>query len=413
MVLLDTTVLSVAEPDLARSLGGSLAGLQWAMTGYTVVFGALLLSAGALADRYGAHRVLRAGVAVFGLASLLCVFAPGLGVLVALRALLGAAAAATVPASMVIIGRLYPEPARRARAVATWAALSGTAMAAGPVAGGLLVELAGWRGVFLINVPLAAVTLALVAGRAAHCPPGERAIDWPAQLAAGVALALGTDAIIALGSGAAGHAAGSAAAALAAGAGFALLERRSASPVLPSAVLRARGMPPALLAGAAVNFSLAATLFVLPLILGRDPLETGLAFLPLTLPIVVNPLLTGRIVARVGPRAPVAAGLALLAAGVAVLGAAALAGWPYALWVPGLLATGFGVSSALPALVTMVVARSPEGGGGAAGGLLNAVRQVGATLGVAIVGAFPAHGHALLLAAALCAAAGAAVLARR
>jgi MFS transporter, DHA2 family, methylenomycin A resistance protein len=136
-------VLSVAEPDLARSFGTSIAGLQWATTSYTVVFGALLLSGGAVSDRYGAHRVLYAGIAVFGATSLLSAFAPTLAVLVTSRAVLRAAAAACVPASMAMIARLYAEPERRAQAVATWAAISGAAVAAGPVAGGALVDVAG------------------------------------------------------------------------------------------------------------------------------------------------------------------------------------------------------------------------------------------------------------------------------
>ncbi|RMI37926.1 MFS transporter, partial [Actinomadura harenae] len=147
MVLLDMTVLSVAEPDLASSLHASTAGLQWATTSYTVVFAALLLTAGAVADRFGAHRVFRSGIAAFGALSLLCAAAPTLGALVGLRALLGVAAAACVPASMAMITRLYPDPAARTRAIAAWAAISGSAVAAGPVLGGLLVGAAGWRAV--------------------------------------------------------------------------------------------------------------------------------------------------------------------------------------------------------------------------------------------------------------------------
>ncbi|WP_242887418.1 MFS transporter [Actinomadura litoris] len=414
MVLLDTTVLSVAEPDLARSLHASTAGLQWAVTGYTVVFGALLLSAGAVADRLGADRVFRVGAAAFGLGSLAAALAPGLGTLVALRALLGAAAAACVPASMAMITRLYPAPADRARAVATWAATSGAALAAGPLAGGALVGLAGWRAIFLINVPVAAAVLVLVSGREVRCPRGTRAIDPVAQALACAALGLLTDALIALGSGAAVHASWSAAGAALAAAAFAAAERRSAAPVLVPAVLRAPGMPAALLAGAAVNFAMTGVLFVLPLAFQRDlglsAFETGLAFLPMTLPFAFNPLVTGRIVARTGPRPPVLAGLALLTAGGAALGAALLASAPYPVLVAGLLGTGFGVSFALPALATAVVAAAPEGTAGAAGGLLNAVRQSGATLGVAIMGAFVpdgsgGFGSALFAASAACAAA--------
>ncbi|WP_242902185.1 MFS transporter [Actinomadura terrae] len=412
MVLLDTTVLSVAEPDLARSLHASTAGLQWAVTGYTVVFGALLLSAGAVADRFGADRVFRVGAAAFGLGSLAAALAPDLGTLVALRALLGAAAAACVPASMAMITRLYPAPAERARAVATWAATSGAALAAGPLAGGALVGLAGWRAIFLINVPVAAAVLVLVAGREVRCPRGTRAIDPVAQLLACAALGLLTDALIALGSGAAVHTAWSAAGALLAAAAFAVAERRSAAPVLVPAVLRAPGMPAALLAGAAVNFAMTGVLFVLPLAFQRDlglsAFETGLAFLPMTLPFAFNPLVTGRIVARTGPRPPILAGLALLTAGGTALGAALLASAPYPVLVAGLLGTGFGVSFALPALATAVVAAAPEGTAGAAGGLLNAVRQSGATLGVAIMGAFVpdgsgGFGSALFAASAACA----------
>ncbi|MGW5366606.1 MFS transporter [Actinopolymorpha pittospori] len=417
MVLLDMTVLSVAEPDLARSLGSSMAGLQWAVAGYTVVFGALLLSAGAVADRIGAHRAFRAGIVTFGVCSLLSAFAPNLWTLVGLRALLGAAAAACVPASMAMISRLYPEPAPRARALAAWAATSGAALAAGPVIGGLLVDLAGWRAIFVVNVPLAVVTLALTAGHGVRVPRGDRVIDWPAQVAACVTLGLLTDALIALGSGSMAHAAGATAAALAAGVAFGWLERRATAPVLVPEVLRVRGMAAVLGAGAAVNFTMAAALFVLPLLfqqtLRLTPMETGVAFLPMTLPFAFNPLLTGRLVARAGPRWPILAGLALLAVGGLVFAGAILSGGSYPALVGGLVCTGFGVSLALPALVTAVVTSAPPGGAGAAGGLLNAVRQIGATVGVAAVGAFAVLGkvdgsgtaYALLVCAGVCVAA--------
>jgi MFS family permease len=426
MVLLDMTVLSVAEPDLAASLHSSVAGLQWVVSGYTVVFAALLLSAGAVADRYGAHRVFRAGITAFGLGSLLCTLAPNVWILAGLRGLLGATAAATVPASMAIIATLYPQPAHRAKAVAAWAATSGAALAIGPVAGGLLVDLAGWRSIFLINAPLAGVALALTAARTVRCPRGTRTIDWPAQLLACAALGLFTDALIALGSGAGGHAGLAAVAAGAAGGLFAVVERRSDAPVLAPAVLKAPGMRPLLVAAAAVNFAMSGVLFVLPLVfqhrLGLTPTEVGLAFLPMTFPFAVNPILTGRIVARTGPRPPVLAGLGLLAVAGLMLAVAVLADAPYAVLAVGLVATGLGVSLALPALVTAVVTTAPTGAAGAAGGLLNAVRQVGATLGVAATGAFvtidaSAAGRAptaaLILCGAACAAAVPGVIRRR
>ncbi|MEV4799536.1 MFS transporter [Nonomuraea sp. NPDC049421] len=410
MVLLDMTVLSVAEPDLAASLRTSMAGLQWATTGYTVVFGALLLSAGAVADRYGAHRVFRAGVLVFGLGSLLSALAPTLAVLVGLRVVLGAAGAACVPASMAMIARLYPEPAARGRAVATWAAISGAAVAAGPLIGGVLVDWAGWRAIFLVNVPIAVLVLALTLGRAADTPRGDRRIDWRAQAAACAVLALLTDALVAAGARAWVHAAGSGIATVLAAGVFAVLERRSDTPVLNPALLRSRGVLAGLAAGAAVNFALNGSLFVLPLLFQQDlrlgAAATGLAFLPLTLPFVLNPPLVGRLAARVGPRPPILLGLTLLAAGGVALGAAIQAGAGYAWLALGLLGCGLGVSFVLPALVSAVIGAAPAQAAGAAGGLLNAVRQAGATLGVAVMGGVAGPAAAMVLAAVVCAAAG-------
>lgn len=409
MVLLDTTVLSVAEPDLAASLRASTAGLQWATTGYTVVFAALLLSAGAAADRYGAERLFRAGTALFAGASLLGSVAPNLAALLVLRAVSGAAAAACVPASMALIARLYPQPARRARAISVWAAVSGAAVAAGPIVGGALVGAAGWRAVFLVNVPLGLLVLALVHGGSIRGPRGGTRIDWPAQAAAVAVLALLTDALIAAGSGARTHTVAAACGLGLAVAVFTVLERRSAAPVLNRALLRSAPVRAGLLAGAVTNFALAGALFVLPLLLHRErhltALETGLAFLPLTVPFAANPPLTGRIVARSGPRTPILTGLALLTAGGAVLAAAVLAEAPYLWLAAGLLLTGFGISFVLPALVAAVIAAAPPGTAGSVGGLLNAVRQVGATLGVALMGAatHAGTGWSLALSGGLCA----------
>ena len=409
MVLLDMTVLSVAEPDLASSLHTSMAGLQWATTGYTVAFAALLLSAGAAADRFGAERLFRTGIAVFTLASMLSAFAPALWALVLLRAILGVAAAACVPASMAMIAQLYPEPAARARAISAWAAIGGAAVAAGPIAGGALVGAAGWRSIFLINVPIGLVVPALTMRRAPACPRSERRIDWPAQLAAAAVLALSTDALIAAGSRAWGHAAWSSVGLGVSVLAFRGLERRSQAPVLNRALLRSGRVRAGLLAAAAVNFTLTGGLFVLPLLLRQEwhlgPLQTGLAFLPLTVPFVANPPFTGKIVARVGPRRPILAGLVLLSTGSAVLAGAVFVSGSYPWLALGLLMTGFGVSYALPALVAALVSVAPAGTAGAVGGLLNAVRQVGATLGVVVMGAAIAAGTgwALLVSAVVCA----------
>ncbi|MGI5125184.1 MFS transporter [Pseudonocardia sp. CA-107938] len=402
MVLLDTTVVAVAEPDLAVSLGASVRGLQWVTTAYTVVFAALLLSAGAVADTAGARRTFRTAVLSFGALSALCAAAPTVEVLIGLRALLGAAAAACVPASLVLVARLHPEPARRARAVATWATISGSAVALGPVVGGVLVGAAGWRAAFLVNVPVAMAVLAATAGRAGEQRSARR-IDLRSHAAVIAALALGTDALIAAGAGAWAHAGLSAVGAAVIGAVLVRVDRTSDAPALDPAVLGVRGVPAGLIAGAAVNLTLAGTLFVLPLVLaGRfGPLGTGLALLPMTVPFVANPPVTARLVARRGPRPAILLGLGLLAAGTAALAGAVALDAPYPVLAAGLLGVGFGVSFALPALAGSTVSAVPAEVAGAAGGMLNAARQAGATVGVAVMGALPG-GASFLPATAAC-----------
>jgi DHA2 family methylenomycin A resistance protein-like MFS transporter len=393
LVLLDTTVLTVALPDLRASTGGTLADQQWVVDAYTVTFAAFLLGGGAAADRLGASRVFRWGVGAFGLLSLVCAAAPTAGVLIGLRALLGVAGAACLPSSLALITQLYPDPASRARALGAWAATTGTALVAGPLAGGVLVDLGGWRAVFLVNVPLAALSLALTGRVGGLDRPVAGRVHWRQQLAACVVLASVTEGVVAA----------QPLAVVPAVVGallFVRWERRSGTPTVPPALLRAPGVVAGLSAGAAVNLALAGVLFTTTLLLQGahhlTPLQAGLAFLPLTLPTAAGPVFTARLVAARGPRLPVLAGLVLLTAGAAVLAA-----WPgaqYPVLAAGLLLIGTGVSSTLPALVTVVVAAAPPGTAGTASGLLNAVRQTGATVGVAVMGAL-ADGPAFLCAA--------------
>ncbi|GAA2871048.1 MFS transporter [Nonomuraea rubra] len=382
LVILDTTVLTIALPDLRASLGGSLAGQQWAVNAYTVAFAACLLTGGAVADRYGAARIFKLGVASFGVISLLSAAAPDLGVLIGLRALLGVAGALCTGGSLGLLAELFPEPAARARATGLWAAITGSALAAGPLIGGLLVDLYGWRAVFLLNPPIALISL--LAMRKVVSPRGSRVIDWWVQILACAFLGLVAEALI-------GSAPVAALLSLALLAGLVLAERRSQRSRPPRRPARRH------LAGAAGGHGgetspSPGALFVLTLLLQDtrhlSPMATGLAFLPLTLPMTVNPLLTGRLVARYGPRPPILGGLALIAAGLA---GTALTG----VLTPWLVVLGFGLSFVLPALMAGMINSAPPGTAGTAGGVLNAFRQVGATLGVAVMGrhrAAPAGG---------------------
>ncbi|MFC7107190.1 MFS transporter [Nonomuraea rubra] len=397
LVILDTTVLTIALPDLRASLGGSLAGQQWAVNAYTVAFAACLLTGGAVADRYGAARIFKLGVASFGVISLLSAAAPDLGVLIGLRALLGVAGALCTGGSLGLLAELFPEPAARAAPPACGRP-SPAARSRPALIGGLLVDLYGWRAVFLLNPPIALISL--LAMRKVVSPRGSRVIDWWVQILACAFLGLVAEALI-------GSAPVAALLSLALLAGLVLAERRSHAPALPGGLLAATW--PELLAGTAANFAFSGALFVLTLLLQDtrhlSPMATGLAFLPLTLPMTVNPLLTGRLVARYGPRPPILGGLALIAAGLA---GTALTG----VLTPWLVVLGFGLSFVLPALMAGMINSAPPGTAGTAGGVLNAFRQVGATLGVAVMGVI---GRPLLVAAVLAAltCAGYALAARR
>jgi DHA2 family methylenomycin A resistance protein-like MFS transporter len=203
VVTLDAVVVNVALPSIRGELGGGITGLQWVVDGYTLMFAALLLSAGSLSDRFGARRTFGAGVAGFVLASLACGLAPSMGALVAARFVQGAAAAMMMPSSMALIGEAYPNPVTRARAVAMWALGGSVASSAGPVLGGVLT-LVSWRLIFFVNLPAGVVALLLLA-KTARSPRRPAPFDWAGQIAA--VLAMGGLTYAAIEAGAAGLAA--------------------------------------------------------------------------------------------------------------------------------------------------------------------------------------------------------------
>ncbi|CAI6081836.1 MFS transporter [Cohnella sp. JJ-181] len=397
MVLMDTTVLGVALPAIREELGGGLSGMQWVSNAYTIVFAGLLLSMGALADRLGAKRVYTAGLAVFLAASGLCAAAPSLGALIGLRALLGVGGAALLPASLALLTQAYPEPAARARALGIWAATTGAAMAIGPVAGGLLADGPGWRFIFLINVPLAVVSLVAVTKLAgAGAERRRRGLDPAGQLTgiaaiASLAYALtegqtrgwtSTIVLVAFGI-----------FALAA-AGFIFAESRSKAPLLPLRMLAIPAVSAGMVSGLLVNVGLSGVLFAVPLFFqearGYSAHAAGLAMLPMTIPLAFNPIWTGRLVGRAGARKPLTGGFALCAAGVLTTAyASAAPGYFYPMI--GLLLVGFGTSFAVPSLMAAVMAAVPRESAGTASGALNAARQLGATLGVVLMGALLGH----------------------
>ncbi|MEV5715502.1 MFS transporter [Amycolatopsis mediterranei] len=288
------------------------------------------------------------------------------------------AGALLVPSSLSLIAAAHPVPAARAKAMGVWAAVSGTGLVAGPPLGGLLTEAFGRRAIFLVNVPVAAVAWAL--SRSAPSSPARPGrIDVRGQLSAVVALSTLTYALIESSWGAL----------LLSVVAVAVFVRSQRHPeaMLPARLFRNRAFPLGLAAGAIVNFGLSGVLFVLSLYFqgnrGYPPSATGLAFLPLTIPTAFNPIFTGRSVARSGSRIPAVSGFLLMSAGTLIQ----VWSTSPALSAVALALLGFGVSLAIPSLLAAVVAAAPPELTGIAGGGLNASRQTGAALGVAILGA--------------------------
>ena len=389
---LDNTVVAVALRDLQRDLDAGVAELQGVVTAYTVALAALLLTGGTLADVLGRRRVLVAGLALFAAASAGCALSDSSTELIAWRAVQGVGAALVLPGSLAVLSAAYPEPAARSRAVGLWAATGATALLAGPLVGGLLVEASSWPAVFWVNLPLcAAVALVAAVAPAGQAPSGERRLDVPGQVLVAVGLAAATYAVVLAGRDGLRPpvllALLVAAAALAA---FVVVERRTADPVLPLGLLRHPAFTGAALGAFAASLAVFVLLVFLSLFLqlvqSQDALPAALRLLPLTVGLVAVAPLAGRWAAR-RPRAPVVVGLLVAAAGLCLLalrlredvGDLELA------VLLGVCGAGLGLSTAplvAASLDAVSAARS-----GLAAATVNVARELGGVVAVAGLGA--------------------------
>ncbi|HEY3018769.1 MAG TPA: MFS transporter [Solirubrobacteraceae bacterium] len=403
MVLLDTTVVNVALGAIARDLHAGPTTLEWVANAYTLVFAGLLLSTGLAADRVGPRRVFLIGLATFAGGSFLAGAAPTATALVAAQAVLGVGAALVLPTSLSLLSQVFADPAARTRAVGVWAAGSAAAFAAGPVVGGLLIEQAGWRAIFVLNLPLALLAGGLAVTQLPRQADVTRAAGAPGSLGAQVvAVAM----LVALTFGlveSGGRGWGSPAVVVALAAAIVLAtalglrERTSASPLVPRQLVTDRRFIASTAGGALLNFAFYGELFFLSLFLqqerGLDALQTGLAFLPQPLLFMAVSPLAGRLVAARGARAPLAAG-AVLAAAAALVLLAVDTDSPYGVLVAGLALNGLGGGLAIPAVTAGVMGAAPPSLAGIASAALNAGRQVGGVLGVAVLGGLAtAGGH--------------------
>jgi DHA2 family methylenomycin A resistance protein-like MFS transporter len=390
MALLDVTAVNVAVPSIQSSLGTDVRGLSWVIDGYTLTFASLLLLAGGLGDRLGAKRVFTAGLAVFTVASILCGMAPGVSTLVLARILQGVGAALFMPSSLSLLRQAYPDARDRAHAIGTWSALTAITGACGPLFGGLLVDSLGWRSIFLLNVPVGLLAITMTLRFVAASPSGgRRGYDLPAQLTAALALAAFTWALIersALGWGSPWIQLALLLAALGVLA-FVFLERRSKDPILPLHLFSNRTFSATAAAALLYAGAFFGIVFVLSLyfqeVRGDKPGAAGLHLAAISVSFGLTSLKAGRLAARHGTRAPILWGLSSLAAGAwtfALLPRTA----PFALLAVPLLITGFGAGLVAPSMNAAILASVPPALSGIGGGVLNASRQVGTALGVAV-----------------------------
>jgi MFS transporter, DHA2 family, methylenomycin A resistance protein len=390
MVTLDAVIVNVALPDIRRELAGGISGLQWVVDGYTLMFAALLLSAGSLADRIGARRAFGAGMAVFVVASGACGLAPGLGVLVAARLVQGSAAAVMMPSVMALISHAYPDPARRARAVALWSMGGVAASTSGPVLGGLLTVVS-WRLIFFVNIPAGLAALVLLV-RSPRSPSHGAPFDWAGQVAA--VLAMGGLTYGAIESGAAGIAApqvlATFAVAVAAGTTFGVLQARGRNPMMPLGLFRSRTVCLTVAAGFAFMVGYYGLPFMMSLYLqelrGLSALDTGMAFLPMMLIGGVLTPFTARLVTRFGARVLITVGLACMTAGLVVISVLP-AGTPVGFLAIVMMLVGLAGPLVMPPVIALLLHAVPARRAGVASGILNTSRQVGGALSIAVFGA--------------------------
>ncbi|MGW2343361.1 MFS transporter [Streptomyces sp. NPDC001661] len=391
MAMLDGTVVNVALPTMGRDLGASLSALQWVVNAYMLTLSALLLWGGAMGDRIGRRRALVLGVAWFAVASAACGLAPNEGMLIAARALQGVGGALLTPGSLALVRSVF-HPDDQARAVGAWSGLTGVAGALGPFLGGWLIDGPGWRWIFLINVPIAAVVLVIAVryvpesrdASAADAPFDQVGAVLAAVCLAGVSYAL----IGSSGDGASAVSTGvPALVGLVAGVAFVAVERRRAAPMLPLSLFRSRlfsaanGMTLCLYAG------IGGILFLLPVqlqvALGYDALEAGVATLPVTALMLLLSPRAGDLARRVGPTPPLVVGPAVAAVGVLLMLRIG-PGSSYAADVlPAVAVLGLGMSLFVAPLTTTVLASVDPEHAGLASGVNNTAARVAQLLVVA------------------------------
>jgi len=393
IINIDNTILNVALPSLVRVLRATSSELQWIVDSYAMVFAGLLFVGGSLADRFGRKRFFLIGLTIFVAGSMGAAFSGSVDLLIACRAVMGAGAALTIPASLSIINDIFRDPTERARAIGAWAGTIGLGIAIGPIAGGLLLSRFWWGSIFLVNVPIVAIGFigAVVLVPDSKNPDAKRPdpvgallsiaglglllwaiIEGPAEgWTSGIVLGVGLASLVVLGS-------------------FFAWEAHSSHPMLSLEFFRDRRFSIALVAECLGVFGLMGALFVqtqfLQFDLGFTPLQAGVRILPIAAMIVVGAGLSPVLTRVIGTKVTVASGLMAIAAGLWQISAASIATATYGEVVPGLLFLGIGAGLLLPTATNSVVGSVPQGDSGIGSATNTFALQVGGALGVAVIG---------------------------
>ena len=397
MVMLDNTVVNVALPSIQTDLGSGVSGLQWIVDAYTLAFASLMLTGGTLGDLYGRKRMFLSGLVVFTVGSLACALAPSIGALVAGRALQGVGAALLMPGTLSIITNTFLDPKERAQAIGIWAGISGLALAAGPVVGGLLVDSLGWQSVFYLNVPIGIVAF-IVGSLVVHeskNPEGRR-LDLPGQVLAFVSLGSLTYALIE--ANAKGWTSplilGLFAVAAVGMVAFIVVESRTPSPMLQLAFFRNPTFSGAVFCGAVVSFGMFGTFFFLSLffqeVQGYTPLQAGLRSLPCTAVIILVAPFAGRMAGRIGSRVPMVVGLLVNALALFLFTRVEATSSYMSIW-PLLSLTGLGMAMVMSPMTAAVMSSVPPQRAGMASATSNSGREIGGVFGIALLGAIVTH----------------------